>query len=121
VRHKPPEAVRANEMKRAVIAGPDENGLGDALESAGLEVVRVNGAANRPGLEEAGIIDADLFVLTDLVNATSIPVAKDLNEDVAVVVYADGSLPEFVSGMEVLKMDPRLLGPDAVAEELAAT
>jgi hypothetical protein len=121
VRHKPPEAVRANEMKRAVIAGPDENGLGDALESAGLEVVRVNGAANRPGLEEAGITDADLFVLTDLVNATSIPVAKDLNETVAVVVYADGSLPEFVSGMEVLKMDPRLLGPDAVAEELAAT
>jgi hypothetical protein len=120
VRHKPPEAIRANEMKRAVIAGPDEDGLADALEAAGLDVTHVDGAANRLGLEDAGITDADLFVLTDLVNATSIPVAKDLNEDLAVVVYADGSLPGFVSGMEVLKMDPRLLGPDAVAEELAA-
>lgn len=107
-------------MKRAVIAGPDEDGLADALEAAGLDVTHVDGTANRLGLEDAGITDADLFVLTDLVNATSIPVAKDLNEDLAVVVYADGSLPGFVSGMEVLKMDPRLLGPDAVAEELAA-
>lgn len=107
-------------MNRAVIAGPDEEDLANALEAAGLAITHVDGAANRPGLEDAGIIDADLFVLTDLVNATSIPVAKDLNEDVSIVVYADGSLPGFVSGMEVLKMDPRLLGPDAVAEELAA-
>jgi hypothetical protein len=108
-------------MKRAVIAGPDDDELADALTAAGVEVARVDGIANRSGLEDAGVVDADLFVLTDLVNATSIPVAKELNEDLAVVVYADGSLPEFVSGMEVLKMDPRLLDPDAVAEELAAT
>ncbi|WP_435346220.1 DUF7126 family protein [Haloarchaeobius sp. HRN-SO-5] len=106
---------------RAVFAGPDTDGLAAALDAEGVEVTHVDGIANRPALEECGIVDADLFVLTDVGQATAIPVAKDLNPDVKVVVYASDSLPEFASGQADLAIDPELLGAEAVAEELAAT
>jgi len=105
---------------KAIFAGHDEHELVQALESVGYDVTVVSGVANRPALEEAGVHDADLFVLTDVEQATSIPVAKDLNEDVRVVCYTDDSLPEFVSGQEVLSVDPALLDSTTVAEELAA-
>jgi len=100
-----------------VIAGADADGLGNALEARGVTLARVN-IANRPALEEAGIHDADVYVLTDAEQATSIVVARDLNPDLRVVAYTGNSLPEFVSGQQVLSMDPDLLGPATVAEEL---
>jgi Trk K+ transport system NAD-binding subunit len=104
----------------AIFAGVDEHELVGELEAVGYDVAVVPDVANRPALEEAGVHDADLFVLTDVGQATSIPIAKDLNEDVRVVCYTDDSLPEFVSGQEVLSVDPALLDSDVVAEELAA-
>lgn len=103
---------------RALVAGSDADGLGDALAAAGVEVTRVDGIATRPAMEEAGLLEADLFVLTDVAEATAIPIARDLTDGLRVVVYTEDSLPEFVAGMEVVRMDPRLLGPEAVAEEL---
>ncbi len=50
--------------------------------------------------------------------ATSIAAATDLNPDLRVVVYAEGSLPDFASRQTDLVVDPDLLGSDAVAEEL---
>ncbi|MFC7226573.1 CTP synthetase [Salinirubellus salinus] len=105
-------------MTMAVVAGPDEDGLGDALEVGGATVNRAGGTAARPQLEEAGIVDADLFVLTDARLATSIPVAKDLNPDVRVVVYARDTVPEFARGQAGHIVDPRLLDAETVAEEL---
>jgi len=104
----------------AVIAGPDEEDLGVALDAEGIEVTRAAGTANRPALEDAGIVDADLLVLTDTELATSIPVATDLNADLRVVVYAGDSLPEFAKGQADMLLDPALFGPEAVAEELAS-
>ena len=102
----------------AVVAGPDPEGLGDALEARGVSVARIDGAANRPALEEGGIDAADLFVLTDVGHATSIPVALDLAADLRVVVYARESLPEFAKGQADLLVDPALLDAETVAEEL---
>jgi hypothetical protein len=107
-------------MSRAVIAGPDDEELGAALEAAGFTVTRAAGTATRPALEEAGIVDADLLVLTDTDLSTSIPIAKDLNEDVQTVVYAADSLPEFVKGQADMLLDPGLFDPGDVAAELAA-
>mgnify|MGYP000147401108 FL=1 len=101
-----------------VFAGPDAEGLVDELRDRGASVTVVDGIANRPALEDAGIHEADIFLITDVGQATSIVVAKDINPDLRVVAYTDDSLPEFVSGQEVLGIDPALLGPDAVAEEL---
>lgn len=100
-----------------VTAGPDDAAIADAVENEGHDVSTAP-IGNRPGLEEAGIHNADVYLLTDMDQATSIAVAKDLNEDVRVVVYAEGSLPDFASRQADLVVDPNLLGPDAVAEEL---
>jgi hypothetical protein len=104
-------------MNAAVVVGPDPDGLGDALEAEGLTVTRTP-VGNRPGLEEAGIADADVFLLTDLEQATSIPVAHDLNPDVKVVIYAGGSVPEFATRQTDLLVDPELLDAATVAAEL---
>ncbi|MEF8775710.1 MAG: CTP synthetase [Haloarculaceae archaeon] len=106
-------------MSQAVVVGGDEQEIGEALESAGFAVATAR-VGNRPGLEEAGVHDADLFVLTDLEQATSITVAHDLNEEVRIVVYAGGSLPDFATRQTDLMVDPDLLSPAAVAEELAS-
>lgn len=105
-------------MTTAVFAGPDEAGLVDALEDEGVEVARVDGVAARPALEDAGLLDADLFVLTDVAQATAIPIARDLAPEARVVVYTGESLPEFAAASEVLKVDPALLDAATVAEEL---
>lgn len=103
---------------RAIIAGSDDHDLGAALADEGVAVTHVDGAATSDSLEDAGIDDADLFVVTDVIDATAISVAKDLNPDLKVVFYADDSLPEFARGQADLAVDPALLGPDVVAEEL---
>ncbi|WP_458184916.1 DUF7126 family protein [Haladaptatus sp. NG-WS-4] len=103
---------------RAVIAGPDESGLGSALEKEGAETTRVDGIASRPALEDAGIHDADLFVLTDVGQATAIAVAKDVNPGVKVVVYDENTIPEFARAQADLIVDPNLLTVASVAEEL---
>lgn len=102
----------------AIVAGTDEFDIAGALEREGVTVSRVD-VANRPGLEEAAVHEADLYVLTEAQQATSISVAKDLEPDLQVVVYAEDSLPDFARGQADLVIDPDLLDPTAVAEELA--
>jgi len=106
-------------MSEAVIAGTDPEGLGEALAAEGFEVTRAAGTATRDDLVEADIETADLLVLTDAGLATAIPLARELNPDIRIIAYTADSLPEFVGGQEVVAMDPALLGPEAVAEELA--
>ncbi|MFB6297132.1 MAG: CTP synthetase [Salinirussus sp.] len=102
---------------RVIVAGTDDYGIAAAIEAEGATVARVD-VANRPALEDAGVVDADAYVLTELEQATSIPVAVDLNADLHVVVYADGSLPDFARGQADLAVDPALLDPATVAAEL---
>lgn len=106
-------------MTRAVVAGADADGLGDALTAEGVDVVHAEGTADRPALEDSGITDADVLVITDMGLATSIPVAKDINPEMRVVVYARGSLPEFAKGQAGHIIDPELMAPEIVAEEIA--
>ncbi|WP_254767164.1 DUF7126 family protein [Salinilacihabitans rarus] len=103
---------------RAIVAGPDEDGIADALADEGVDVTRIEGVASRPVLEEAGVLEADLYVLTDVSQATSIPIAIDLNDDLRTVVYDRDTIPEFVRGQLDLSVDPRLVDASVVAEEL---
>ncbi|MFC4436715.1 MULTISPECIES: DUF7126 family protein [Natrialbaceae] len=102
----------------AIVAGPDEDEIGDALEAEGVDVTRVNGVVSRPSLEEAGIVDTDLYVLTDVGQATTIPIACDLNDEIRTVTYTRDTVPEFVRGQLDLAIDPRLMDAAIVAEEL---
>ena len=105
-------------MSSVVIAGGDPDDLGGALAASGADVSHAAGTANRPALEEASIVDADVLVVTDAGLATSVPIAVDLNPDLRVVVYTRDSVPEFVKGQAGHIVDPDLLGPEAVAEEI---
>ena len=104
----------------AVVAGPDENGLGEELAELGVDVRRIEGLVTADALSAAGIAEAAYFVLTDVEEATGIPVAKELNPDVRIVTYASRSLPEFVATVADLAIDPELLDAATVAEELLA-
>ncbi|MDB2244135.1 CTP synthetase [Halorubrum ezzemoulense] len=102
----------------AVVAGPDEHGLGEELAACGVAINRIEGLVTADALAEAGIADAAYFVLTDVEEATGIPVAKEKNPEVQIVTYASRSLPEFVATVADLAVGPELLDAATVAEEL---
>jgi hypothetical protein len=102
----------------AILVGPDR-GLGDALESTGISLARIDGPGTGDALASAGVEAADLLVVTDVGEATAVPIAKDKNSSVEVVIYAPDTMPEFVRGQVDLAIDPDLLSPDVVATELA--
>jgi len=102
---------------KVIVAGTDDHDIASAISAEGHAVEGVD-VANRPALETAGVHETAVFVLTEVRQATSIPVAKDLNEGLYVVVYDDGSLPDFARRQADLAVDPDLLGPGPVAEEL---
>jgi len=102
----------------AIVAGPDEHGLGEALADLGVTVNRIDGPVTAKALKAAGVDDATHFVLTDVEEATGIAVAKELNPTITAVTYAERSLPEFVTGVSDLAIDPSLIDPAMVAEEL---
>lgn len=100
-----------------VFVGPDR-GLGSALETRDATVDRVDGLANGASLDAAGIRDAELLVMTDVAEATAVPVALEVNPALRVVVYAPDTLPEFVRGQVDLAVSPDVLDATVVAEEL---
>ncbi|GAB3705697.1 DUF7126 family protein [Halorubrum pallidum] len=105
----------------AVVAGPDAHELGDELAALGVTVRRIEGLVTAESLRDAGIDEAAYVVLTDVEEATGIPIAKEINPDVLAVTYAERSLPEFVAGVADLAVDPALLDAVTVAEELTGT
>jgi len=108
------------ESPTVIVAGPDEHGVGEELSALGATVSRIEDVVSTATLEAAGIGEAAYLVLTDVEEATGIPVAKELNPAVTVVTYADASLPAFVAAVADLAIDPALVGPVVVAEEIAA-
>ena len=100
-----------------IVVGPDR-GIADALQAEGASITRIEGIGSGEALDEAGIADADMLVLTNVGEATAIPVALELNPDLRTVVYSPDTVPEFVRGQLDLALDPAVLSPTAVAEEL---
>jgi hypothetical protein len=106
-------------MTQAIIVGSDPDGIGEALVDCGVEVGRATGTGDRSALTAAGVEDADLLVVTDAGLATSIPVARELTPEIRIVVYTRDSLPDFARASAALILDPDLMGPETVADELA--
>ena len=102
---------------KALIAGTDEYAIEAPIRAEGHDVTTVE-IGDSDSLEAAGIAAADVYLLTEMSQATSIAIAKEHNPDVRVVVYAEGSLPEFATPQADLVVDPALLDPATVAEEL---
>lgn len=102
----------------AILVGPDRS-LEAALRDQGVETVRLAEHATGESLADAGVADADLLVITDVAEATAIPVAKDVNSGIRVVIYAPETMPEFARAQVDLAVAPGVLDPDVIAEELA--
>ena len=104
-------------MSQVVLTGPDEYDVGEAISDAGHDLTRVD-VGTRDALAAAGIETAEVYVLTEFEQATSIPLAREHNPEVTVLAYADGSLPDFARGQVDLVLDPALFDPETVAAEL---
>jgi len=104
----------------ALLLGPDRD-LGRALDAHAVTVTRLDGRVTAEALAEADVADADLLVVTDVAEASAIPVALEANPDLRVVVYSPETMPEFVRGQVDLAVAPGVLDPDVVAEELVGT
>ncbi len=102
-----------------VVVGPSK-GIVEAFENEGASVEGINGVATRDRLEAVRIEEADVLVLTDVGEASAVPVARKLTDDLRVVIYSPETMPEFVRATVDLAVDPELMEPDVVAEELVA-
>jgi len=104
-------------MSEVLVAGPDR-GLRAELEAQGASVATLSGAITQEKLLDARVEEIDIFVLTDVTEATSIPIAVEANPEATIVVYSPDSIPEFVRGQVDLAIDPAVLPATAIAEEL---
>lgn len=104
---------------KAILVGPDR-GLESAFAAEGVRTVRIEGPATGAALVDAGVEEADLLVVTDVAEATAVPVAKDLNPGLRAVIYAADTMPEFVRGQVDFAVAPAVFSPEVLAEELAA-
>jgi voltage-gated potassium channel Kch len=103
---------------KAILIGTG-TAIKDALTNHGYDVAVIDGLGTAAALRDAGVEDASLLVVTDINEATAIPIAKDITPDIRVIVYSAESMPEFVRGQVDLAVSPDLLSPDIIAEEIA--
>ncbi len=105
-------------MSQVVVAGRDASGFGERLEEAGATVTRVAGPITTSALEEAGIATADVFVLTDVSEATGIPIARERNGSIRIVVLDDAAVPDFAAHQADLVLSPGELDEAIVVDAL---
>ena len=83
-----------------------------------VRVERITGIITAEALAEASIDRATVYILTDPDEATSIPLAREKNEALQILVYADHSTPDFASHIADLILDPKLFPPESVIAEI---
>lgn len=103
-------------MSDIILLGSDPFDLGLRLEAASFEVSKLDGYPTGVDLETVGITDALVLLVTDVKLASLIPVAREQNETIQVVLYTDDRLPPFASAQADLAVDPELVDPDEFVE-----
>ena len=102
-----------------IIIGPDDAGLGAAFRDRSASVKHIAEFASQRTLRAAGVADAAVLVLTDVAQATAIPVARECAPDITVLVYSDSSLPEFAAPLADYIIDPAAIPPSVVVDEIS--
>lgn len=100
-------------MKVLILNYPEAS---EALREEGVEVVEVEGVGE-DALLEAGVGEADAFVVRDGGNAVQIPVARHVSPELQTVLVAD-DVPDYVRGTADLILSLELGTPEAVADAL---
>lgn len=101
-----------------LVVGGVSRALDGTLADHGLEVAAVDGFATGAQLSDAGVADATSLLVTDLDQATVIPVAKDQNPELTVVTYDEQALPEFATRQTDFALDPALIEPELLVAEI---
>ncbi len=104
--------------RTVIVVGADPHGLGEELAALGATVTRVEAPVSGETLDDAGIADTAVVVVTEMSEAAALAVAKERNSDVRAVTYAERSLPAYAARVTDLALDPDLLSEAVVAEEL---
>ena len=107
-------------MKTIIVAGTDNTELGDTLEAAGGTVRRMGRPLTKQRLIDTGVEDADIFVLTEVREATALALVRELTSSVRIVVYSAESIPDFASHLADVRIDPEVLDQGIIIEELLA-
>ena len=106
-------------MSQIIVGGDGGTELVGSLREEGFAIDRVPAPVTARALEDSGIGEAAMFVLTDVDEATSIPIARELNAGLDVIVLSRTSLPEFASPIADLVVHPDAIDPSMLVEELA--
>ncbi len=101
-----------------ILVGDDPHGLGEELEALGATVTRLSAPVSGETLEDAGIANAAIVVVTEMSEAAALAVAKERNGAITAVTYSEQSLPAYAAKVADLAIDPDLLSAAVVAEEL---
>ena len=105
-------------MTRIILGGDGATDLTAALQDTGVCVERIPAPITADSLETAGIETAAMYVLTDPNEATSIPIAREQNPDIDVVVIAPDSLPDFANHLADLVVRPDHFEQTLLIEEI---
>ena len=105
-------------MTNIIVTTPDDADIAAALEEADASVTVIDHPITGPKLEDAGIDDTSLFILTDPAEATAIPLTRELNADIRIVVYGATGLPEFATHQADLVLSSDAIDQAVVVEEL---
>ncbi|MFW6449173.1 MAG: DUF7126 family protein [Halobacteriota archaeon] len=105
-------------MSDVLLVGTDPGGLVADLEAAGLRVAHLDGTPIGPDLDEVGIAEAAVLLLTDAGQASIVPVARERNPTIAIVLYADQGFPDFASAQADLAVDRALIDVDELVDAL---
>ena len=84
------------------------------LRNRDAEVIQID-AVGRDALSEAGVEDASAFVVTGSEFSTQIPVARNLNPELEVVLISDDA-PDYVRGAVDLILSREIADSSKVAD-----
>lgn len=105
-------------MSDVILLGEDGYDLVDRLKAAGLEVTTLTGFPTGADLDDAGVEDAEVVLVADVHLASLIPVARERQPTIQVIVYSTDRLPPFASAQADLAVDPTLIDPDELVAAL---
>ena len=105
-------------MTQSIITGPDPYDVAEELEKSGIAVQHISGLVTATELEAAGVETAAYLIVTDPTEATGIPLAREQNDSISVIVYALDSVPDFARHLADLILDPSLIPVDDLVEKI---
>lgn len=106
-------------MSDVLIVGPDEFDITARFRETDISAIHLDGVPVGADLDDAGIEEAKVVLLTHVDHASLIPVAKERNPDIQIVLYTSARLPPFASRQADVAIDQALVEVEEVIDAVA--